>query len=262
MYSNNVYDDAESSVSTTPKTDENRYENISMKTIPPRGETNPRRSGAAMTRLHLCMWASVVMATIFMAVACVVTVVYAGHTRDCNNQDAEARLEVFSQTIVNLTNKMTTLQNVITDLRSSGENQSETLGFWCYRVVKTPVLTWHQAQQACHDMGGYLAETSDELSVYFTTKHIFEHNSRMWLGATDLDQEGSWKWVTSGKSVESSNWAPGEPSNDGGVGDCMEIGFATDGQWNDRPCDSDPAGYVCQKDDVICDGWLRGYRFV
>ena len=39
-------------------------------------------------------------------------------------------------------------------------------------------------------MGGYLAEPSDELSVYFTTKHIFERNYVMWLGAADLEQEG------------------------------------------------------------------------
>ena len=127
--------------------------------------------------------------------------------------------------------------------------------------MRSPVLNWQEAQHACEAMGGYLAETSDDLSVFFTTKHIFQFKTRMWLGATDLGREGSWKWVKSGRPVNGANWAPNEPNNDGGAGHCMEVGWDTHGEWNDRPC-ADRVAYICQRDDTVCDGWLRGYKLM
>ena len=136
--------------------------------------------------------------------------------------------------------------------------EMQGLGIWCYRIVTQPQLSWTEAQISCLSQGGYLAEPMDEVAINFTTKHIFEYTNRMWLGANDVGVDGSWMWNMSRKAVEAANWAPTGPSLQGG--DCLEIGNYPVGMWSGAPCDQ-PAGYVCQKTDLVCDEtWLRGYR--
>jgi len=42
-----------------------------------------------------------------------------------------------------------------------------------------------------------------------------KYEERIWVGASDLTKEGTWKW-TSGELVPSHFWNPGEPNNQGG----------------------------------------------
>ena len=40
--------------------------------------------------------------------------------------------------------------------------------------------------------------------------------SGLWIGATDLVEEGTWQWIT-GETFEFDNWADGQPDNLGGA---------------------------------------------
>ena len=54
---------------------------------------------------------------------------------------------------------------------------------------------------------------------------------------------GGWSW-SNNEAVGYVNWAPGEPSDDGTLGeDCVEM-YPWSGQWNDIPCTS-INGFVC-----------------
>ena len=59
--------------------------------------------------------------------------------------------------------------------------------------------------------GGHLATISDYAENVFVSNMIA---SQIWIGLTDRDQEGTFKWI-SNEPVSYTNWAPGEPNNAG-----------------------------------------------
>ena len=62
-------------------------------------------------------------------------------------------------------------------------------------------------------------------------------------GGCDDDVEGTWTWVT-GEPWAYEDWVSGEPNNDGGIEDCMELRTST--SWNDIPCDGYLRAYTCE----------------
>ncbi|KAK0132901.1 Macrophage mannose receptor 1 [Merluccius polli] len=68
-----------------------------------------------------------------------------------------------------------------------------------------------------------------------------------WIGLSDGDTEGTWKWVD-GTNMTSSSWGPGEPHNYRGGEDCVAIleRRGLEGSWNDVPCAA-PLRWICEK---------------
>ncbi|MEM8525736.1 MAG: T9SS type A sorting domain-containing protein [Bacteroidota bacterium] len=123
--------------------------------------------------------------------------------------------------------------------------------------------TWEDARVAAeartlNGLNGYLATvTSQEENDFILSKL----EGQGWMGASDVEQEGNWKWVTGpeagttfwieGVTTEGqySNWADGEPNNfvfnNGEDEDYAH--FLTDGAWNDFPIGaSSVVGYVVE----------------
>ncbi|KAG7313938.1 hypothetical protein KOW79_022434 [Hemibagrus wyckioides] len=69
-------------------------------------------------------------------------------------------------------------------------------------------------------------------------------NSRAWIGLSDRDREGVWKWVD-GTPLTTKFWCGGEPNNLGEE-DCAETGFLNRNCWNDRNCESKEM-WICEK---------------
>lgn len=96
---------------------------------------------------------------------------------------------------------------------------------------------------------GYLATiTSAEESEYLTTRFTEDG----WLGASDAEEEGDWKWIdgpeegtsfwsgaAEGAPVDGaySNWAEDEPNDSEGSEDCSQFYAGVGSKWNDLPCD-------------------------
>ncbi|XP_070684540.1 uncharacterized protein [Pempheris klunzingeri] len=69
----------------------------------------------------------------------------------------------------------------------------------------------------------------------------------LWIGLTDRQREGTWKWVD-GTPLTTSYWAPHEPN---GIQyrdeDCAEIKlFHQENNWNDESCDR-RRSWICEK---------------
>ena len=100
--------------------------------------------------------------------------------------------------------------------------------------------TWAQAKAACEALGGHLAtSTSAEKNTFLTTLTT----SSVWLGGTDEETEGTWKWIT-GEEWSYTNWKSGEPN--GGSGEnYLELNTA--GVWNDNNA-TETLPYICEWD--------------
>ena len=111
-------------------------------------------------------------------------------------------------------------------------------------------VSWHMAKILCERMGGHLATitSSEENSAILKLFSSFSDKPRYFLGATDEQQEGKWKWVTK-EPFSYSNWESGEPSNDDGVENWLIL-WTKDGKWNDIRRYPEK-GFVCEFDKDI-----------
>lgn len=60
--------------------------------------------------------------------------------------------------------------------------------------------------------------------------------SQIWIGGTDLVQEGVWRTPDNSEILPYLNWAPSEPDNLGGQ-HCLAIFNAGGLQWDDNTCE-------------------------
>ena len=99
--------------------------------------------------------------------------------------------------------------------------------------------------------------TGNLASVHNATTNTFVANlapGRAWLGGyqTGNGEEEPWLW-SDGSTWDYENWNAGEPSNDYGLGNYMEVNFGGQGTWNDLPVEKsiEVPGYVCQYEGKV-----------
>nr|XP_023696795.1 C-type lectin domain family 4 member M-like [Paramormyrops kingsleyae] len=116
----------------------------------------------------------------------------------------------------------------------------------CY-YISTEEKTWSDSRQACMQIGADLAIISSREEQDF-----FEGQSGdFWIGLSDREREGTWKWVDGTTiPVEKGYWRanPQQPDNYGGNEDCVEFNTVHSvpfQRWNDRPCD-DNIKWICE----------------
>ncbi len=107
--------------------------------------------------------------------------------------------------------------------------------------------TFVAARDACAAARGHLVTIAMEAENLAVTTALLGLNVSHWLGFTDLQDEGLFRWVT-GEPAPFTRFRAGEPNDASGNEDCGEI--VTDGFWNDIPCGSTRAA-ICEDD-----GWV------
>ncbi|SFM91783.1 PKD domain-containing protein [Methanolobus profundi] len=117
-----------------------------------------------------------------------------------------------------------------------------------YEYVASSHISWTAAETAAasrelEGLQGYLATITSAAENTFISSKI---QGQAWIGASDADTEGVWKWVTgpeagtqfwsgnyAGSALAYENWASGEP-NDAYLSygeDCAHL--LVNGEWND-----------------------------
>jgi hypothetical protein len=99
------------------------------------------------------------------------------------------------------------------DSDSDGLTDAQEIGFGRFSLV-SGAFTWTEAFDDAQEKGGHLAtfRKSFEWAGLLLAHGEELKENNWWLGASDSEQEGDWRWVT-GEPWEYSDWAPGEPNN-------------------------------------------------
>jgi len=83
-------------------------------------------------------------------------------------------------------------------------------------------MSWHDAKTYCEKLGGHLATATTAQENEFIYNQ-FGRDHVVWLGATDEQEEGTWKWITE-EPWEYESWFRNEPNNKGDVEHYLALG--------------------------------------
>ena len=72
--------------------------------------------------------------------------------------------------------------------------------------------SWHAARDKCKELGGQLVTVPDAATWEFVK--TLTTGAKLWLGATDEEVAGVWKW-SDGSVVTFKAWGAGQPDNAG-----------------------------------------------
>ncbi|XP_038065741.1 fibropellin-3-like [Patiria miniata] len=123
-------------------------------------------------------------------------------------------------------------------------------GDFCYRFSDEYLHfddrhTWQGALARCQSDGANLVSIHSKDESNFIFDHMGYSRGRFWIGLTDQEREGFFKW-SDGTKLDFINWSPRIPDNAGNE-DCAHIDSVYFGsQWSDVWC-GQIYGYVCKK---------------
>ena len=83
-------------------------------------------------------------------------------------------------------------------------------------------INWTQARDSAYALGGHLITitSQEEQDFIETSLYNVSAEGRLWMGGTDEEVEGTWKWIT-GEQWSYTNWYGTNPGN--GTEDYLEI---------------------------------------
>ncbi|XP_060561845.1 perlucin-like protein [Ruditapes philippinarum] len=117
----------------------------------------------------------------------------------------------------------------------------------CYHFSHD-VESWTGAYSMCKILGGQLLEINGAAENQFVSSQVKISGRDYWIGLSDVNEEGSWIWMTSMAKLSYSNWSPGEPTATNvnhDIENCVMI-YKTNGMWNDLAC-LHTNFYICEK---------------
>ena len=138
-----------------------------------------------------------------------------------------------------------------------------------YKIFNEAV-TWKQAKIRCEELGGHLATITSE-KEYNIILNLLPKNERhlYWLGATDNEQEGKWKWLT-GEPFIFTKWHKGEPNDGFGQEDFLNLtnywpSYNNQWGWNDENGNrviSGATGFICEYETPYSASQSKNYLYV
>ena len=128
----------------------------------------------------------------------------------------------------------------------------------CYKASSVAEkLKFQDAIEQCNSMNATLAEPMNkEENKNLATN--FNAKIRYWIGITDQETEGTFKYVSDSSEVGFASWGNGQPNDKWPKLDCTAF---KNGKWNTANCGSKKFSYICQmdisnsncdEDDLIC----------
>ncbi|KAI8510743.1 hypothetical protein Bbelb_116590 [Branchiostoma belcheri] len=114
----------------------------------------------------------------------------------------------------------------------------------CFKAFPETKPDYSWAMKACLKDEGFLAMPKDAATNAFLVqlKNAVRNDVAFYIGLSDQNAEGQWRFADGTALCSYNNWSPGEPNNRGNE-DCATL--LPRSKWNDVPCSSD-LRYICQ----------------
>ncbi|KAL9963778.1 hypothetical protein ACROYT_G027318 [Oculina patagonica] len=109
----------------------------------------------------------------------------------------------------------------------------------CY-ILFTDKKDWNNAKAFCNANGAQLVKIESADENDFVNQEFLPDS--YWIGLTDAEIEGDWKWSDGSILTAYTNWMSEEPNNYNNQ-DCVAI--ANDGEWHDAEC-TKVREYICE----------------
>ncbi|XP_053743895.1 low affinity immunoglobulin epsilon Fc receptor-like [Synchiropus splendidus] len=111
----------------------------------------------------------------------------------------------------------------------------------CYYISKkSETKGWIFAKRDCERRRGHLVIINSKEENDFVSRFY----DQTWIGLSDTEEEGKWKWVNGVDFAGEGFWMQGEPNGASSKEDCAEV-TQERGEWNDVAC-SKMLSYVCE----------------
>ncbi|NDB97000.1 MAG: hypothetical protein EBZ78_12730, partial [Verrucomicrobia bacterium] len=119
------------------------------------------------------------------------------------------------------------------DTDGDGLTDAYEQGYGRYQMV-IGSFTWDQAKADAEAKGGHLATITSQKEKDFSDAFLPPGSGDpvIWLGATDRETEGTWKWVTGETWNGFTAWSSSNPNNDGNQ-DYLRIDYFNRAYWDD-----------------------------
>lgn len=133
----------------------------------------------------------------------------------------------------------------------------------CYHFNSYDLKDWNEALRKCQALESRSSLVTiesrsewDSIRSYLTENNLDTKN--WWIGGSDQQVEGIWKWAATNQPIGYGDWCRDEPNNHNGIEDCAMIagpaeGFNRDNRlcWNDFPCKWSkrlqlPVHFICE----------------
>lgn len=112
----------------------------------------------------------------------------------------------------------------------------------CYYISPQRMTkNWDKSKKDCEDRGAHLVIINSQDEQDFVSRFY----DRIWIGLSDKNAESNWTWVDGTHLMGDGFWQDGEPNDDHGFEDCVEVSRGGGG-WNDMPCSS-RLSWVCEE---------------
>nr|XP_032642241.1 pulmonary surfactant-associated protein D-like [Chelonoidis abingdonii]XP_032642242.1 pulmonary surfactant-associated protein D-like [Chelonoidis abingdonii] len=139
-----------------------------------------------------------------------------------------------------LKRQVSTLEGQLRALQSSFSKYKQVIMFPNGRIVGEKIFmtsgyegNFDSLKQRCSQAGGQLASPRNAAENAAIQQIVVLYNKSVFLGINDIQTEGRFKYLN-GENIVYSNWQTGEPNNDKGIEDCVEV--HSSGKWNDKSC--------------------------
>ncbi|XP_077081892.1 C-type lectin domain family 4 member M-like [Siphateles boraxobius] len=161
--------------------------------------------------------------------------------RQLTNNTTEERIQLLT-TITNLTRLNVQLKQ---EKNEMSKNLGESDGWIYYKsnlyFLSSEKKSWTESRRDCTVRGADLIIINNREEQDFAFWKISAGVGQVWIGLTDSELEGRWKWVD-GSTLTSGFWAGAEPG-----GKTSENCALTHGSgWDDYPC-NDIFKCICEK---------------
>ncbi|KAM9449864.1 CD209 antigen-like protein C [Clarias gariepinus] len=118
-----------------------------------------------------------------------------------------------------------------------------------FYFMSNETKSWTESRQDCRDKGADLVIINSREEQEFISKQKVNNKVQAWIGLSDRETEGEWKWVDGTPLTTEKNikfWANKEPN--GGAGEnCAEFYSGAAGNFcNDKKC-SVKLNWICEK---------------